>query len=291
MVSIPAIKLPVAQLTKLIRSYYHEPTTTNTNTNTTQQHPFIVVDGAHAWGQISNKEISLLLQDYIDDDRTNNNQNNKSKNPARYWIDAYVSNGHKWMYSPKGSAIMWIHKSRITPVFPEPTVISSENFVSFDNDDDPMYSRYIYTSTKDYTSILSIKKAMEFRQQVLGGDTTIYKYIRGLALQAKQYLQELWNTPTLTPSSMEEFMINVILPINHTREDKRDVATSLQRWLYTTKDMYVVIAEEPSSGYIYTRLSSQIYLLMEDFQLLGEAVLDFLREYDKSIKHTTIKID
>ena len=40
--------------------------------------------------------------------------------------------------------------------------------------------------------------------------------------------------------------------------------------------MYVVIAKEPSSGYLFTRLSAQVYLEMQDFERLGMAVLEFL---------------
>ncbi|KAG7344919.1 isopenicillin-N epimerase [Nitzschia inconspicua] len=269
-VSIPAIKLPILALTKLIRQY------TASNVSTESFSPFILVDGAHAWGQVPTEEISSLLGEesgFNDDEKMAQ---------AGGWIDAYLSNGHKWMYSPKGSAVLWVHASRISRTFPEPTVISSENSMqqnSFDTDevDDPLYHRFIYTSTKDYTALLSLAAAMDFRNDVLGGDVGIHTYIRNLALQAKSHLMQVWNTPIpMAPNDMEEYMINVILPISKDDENKTEVGLALQQWLYDQHDMYVVIAQEPSSGYIYTRLSAQVYLEMSDFIQLGNVVLEFL---------------
>lgn len=261
MVSIPAIRLPVAKIVKLIREYHGLAD----GKFTESVPPFILVDGAHAWGQVPTEEISDLL-------RTENNQDSR--------IDAYLSNGHKWMYSPKGSAVLWVHPLRISCSFPEPAVISSENTLEqceCPRDEDPLYHRFIYTSTKDYTALLSIAAAMDFRDSVLGGDEAIHTYIRNLAMHAKAHLMKVWDTPTpMVPDSMEEYMVNVILPISRDNDNKTQVGLALQRWLYDTHEMYVVIAEEPSSGYIYTRLSAQVYLELSDFERLGNAVLDYL---------------
>jgi selenocysteine lyase/cysteine desulfurase len=277
-VSIPAIKLPVRKMARLIRQYT-AATTTGTTSNPNSS-PFILVDGAHAWGQVPTSEISELIQETLPN---NNGDVINHHQPSHVWIDAYLSNGHKWMYSPKGSAILWVHPSRITDAFPEPTVISSENsWQESSNDsqhDDPLYHRFIYTSTKDYTAMISISEAMKFRNDVLGGETEIHNYIRTLASRAKEYLMDAWNTSTpLVPNSMEEYMINVILPISKDLPNKTDVGTALQQWLYQHHNMYVVIVKEPSSGYIYTRLSAQVYLELDDFKRLGKAVLAFLEE-------------
>ena len=222
-VSIPAIKLPVRDMVTLIRQYCH-----TAHDGDSSKSPFILIDGAHAWGHVPTTEISSLLQDSsttIPADEQGISAS-RSSSSSSYWIDAYLSNGHKWMYSPKGSAILWIHSSRITSTFPEPTVISSANAVGRQDghdDDDPLYHRYVYTSTKDYSAMLSIQKAMEFRQVILGGDDAIYNYVRNLARRAKKYLMTLWNTPVaLAPDSMEEFMINVILPISRDDNDNNN---------------------------------------------------------------------
>jgi hypothetical protein len=343
-VSIPAIKLPVLKMTEMIRNY---TTTTplssssspeqqegavrscgshdhhcsgcnrqNNNNNRgvsagcgSRSGTFVLVDGAHAWGQVPSAELSILLNQEDCSDNYNcgddgdssssssNNNGDKATVVSKLGIDAYLSNGHKWMYSPKGAAILWVHPSRVTGIFPEPTVISSANTMgtttrtmqqgSFDDDAaindgqdgvvevDPMGMRYIYTSTKDYTSMLSLSRALDF-QQWLGGEGAIHRYVRGLALRAKKYLIQLWNTRGLAPDSMEVYMINVVLPIDRYDPNATQVASALQGWLYEEMDMYVVIAREATSGYIYARLSAQIYLEMVDFERLGDAVLAFL---------------
>jgi L-cysteine desulfhydrase len=76
-------------------------------TKTYNPNTFVLVDGAHALGQIPHLSIRKLSN-----------------------IDAYLSNGHKWLYSPKGSAFLWVNQSVVTDLFPQPTVISSENNIS-----------------------------------------------------------------------------------------------------------------------------------------------------------------
>lgn len=69
--SVPAIIVPIEKLASLCKSYGVEA---------------VMVDGAHALGH---HPIDL-------------------QRIAASGVDFYVANGHKWLYSPKGSAILWI---------------------------------------------------------------------------------------------------------------------------------------------------------------------------------------
>ena len=172
-----------------------------------------------------------------------------------------------------------MNSTRVTSLFPEPTVISSANQIAVDDDNHlvPLADRYEYTSTRDYTALLSLSAAIDFRQDVLGGDDAIYDYVRHLALTARRYLLELWNTAPLVPESMEEFMINVGLPISDPT-----VAKELQQDLLEQHGMYAIVVQDHVSGMIYTRLSAQVYLEISDFQRLGQAVLDFIKDRSSS---------
>lgn len=59
----------------------------------------VLIDGAHALGQIA-LDVPALNADF------------------------YVANGHKWLYSPKGSAVLWVRKDRQALI--NPTTISWE---------------------------------------------------------------------------------------------------------------------------------------------------------------------
>jgi len=130
MVSVPAIKEPVADLAAMVKAF--------------QPQCFVLVDGAHTIGQIQNLHL-----------------------PAIGNIDAYLSNGHKWLYSPKGSALLWINTTSgfVTDTFPEPTVISSTNVIG--NETTSLSQRFAYVSSRDYTAWLSMDAALDFRQTIL----------------------------------------------------------------------------------------------------------------------------
>ena len=233
MVSVPAVKEPIDQLAAMVKTI--NPTS------------FVLVDGAHILGQTRDLNISRMSN-----------------------VDAYLSNGHKWLYSAKGSAFLWVNQSSITATFPEPTVISSGNLMG-PTCTTSLSQRYEYVSSRDYTAFLSMSAAIDFRHNLMdGGDLAIYKYCRTLALQAKHYLLELWNATALAPDSIEEFMINIELPAAINSPSK---GLALHNYLLDHHNTYMLVL---GSGQQYTRLSSQIYLEMDDFQRLGDLVLKYI---------------
>lgn len=238
-VSAPAAKEPIRELAALIKSY--------------QSDCFVLVDGAHVMGQVRTLDLTEL--------------GGKGRN-----IDAYLSNGHKWLYSPKGSAFLWVNPTSgfVTDTFPEPTVISSANPVDAGIS---LQQRYAYVSTRDYTATLSMAAAIDFRQSVLGGEDVVYAYCRNLALSAKHYLMNLWKVQAMVPDHQEEFMINIQLPSGI---DSVEKGKSLMEHLRTQHEIYMIALYDGPSGLFYTRLSAQIYLEMHDFERLGLLVLDFI---------------
>lgn len=233
--SIPAVVEPVARCASLVKSF--APST------------LVLVDGAHVAGQMESLDISSLGP-----------------------IDVYLSNGHKWLYSPKGSAFMWVNDQALTPIFPEPTVVSSENAPGT-----VFTERFIYTGTRDYTPFIAMKDALEYRNQ-LGGDSAIFGYVHNLATEAARTLTQMWGTSLLAPMEISPMMFNVVLPTNDTQK-----ASAMQNDLLSKHNIYMITLQEPVSGLIYSRLSAQIYLELSDFQLLGQLVLDYLRGSDAKI--------
>lgn len=228
--SVPAVREPVVECATLVKSFH--------------KNAFVLVDGAHAMGQVEVLNISEMQ-------------------PV---IDAYLSNGHKWLYSPKGSAFLWVNSSVVTDTFPEPTVISSANSIG----NTCFSDRYSYVSTRDYTAFISISKALEFRESVLGGSKAIYQYTHGLAMRAKHYLMKLWNVDALAPDSLEDYMINIGLPISD-----MEVGVAMKEYLLEHHNIYMLVLHDESSQMYYTRLSAQVYLEMSDFVLLGDLVLQY----------------
>ena len=88
--SMPAMIEPIENLVKIVKSINSKAT--------------ILVDGAHAAGSIP-IDLQKLNPDY------------------------YLSNGHKWMFGPKGTAFLYVNKANQFTTSPEPTVIFQINII------------------------------------------------------------------------------------------------------------------------------------------------------------------
>jgi selenocysteine lyase/cysteine desulfurase len=194
----------------------------------------VLVDGAHAVGQ-----IPLDIKDL--------------------GVDYYVSNGHKWLFSPKGSAFLWVAKDKQKNIVP--LVISSSGNTSY-------VGEFEYTGTRDYTSFCSIGAALDFRSK--WGDVEIMNYNHNLAVWSGDYISKRWNTTVLVNNAtMIGSLVNIELP---TTDDTK--ASSLQQKLFDGYKMYIVVYK--LEGKWYTRLSAQIFLEKSDFIALATNVLTIL---------------
>jgi selenocysteine lyase/cysteine desulfurase len=135
-----------------------------------------LIDGAHALGQIPVNVTDIN---------------------ANFWL----GNGHKWLYSPKGTAILWARKDSQSLLVP--TTIS-EWPGSFQD-------QFIYVGTTSYAPFLAMQAALDFRISI-GGEDAIFSYIHNLAIKAGQILATTWATDVLLDQSMYAAMVDVRVP-------------------------------------------------------------------------------
>eukprot|EP00698_Gefionella_okellyi_P008827 TRINITY_DN220_c0_g1_i1.p1 TRINITY_DN220_c0_g1~~TRINITY_DN220_c0_g1_i1.p1 ORF type:complete len:290 (+),score=71.31 TRINITY_DN220_c0_g1_i1:421-1290(+) len=220
--SIPAVILPIAELAAVCKK--HGVT--------------VLIDGAHALGQIP-VNISTLEQ---------------------AGVDVYISNGHKWLYSPKGSAFMWVRRTLQSQLVP--TVISSTGYKDF-------VGAYEYTGTRDYTAYCSISNALQFRNWV--GNDRIFSYLRDTAVWGSNYLAQEWKTETMNPDSMTAAMMNVRFPTQDFA-----TATAVQTRLLQEYNIYIVVYQ--LQGAVWARLSAQIYVSRDDVMKMAQLVLQLIQQ-------------
>ena len=191
----------------------------------------VCIDGAHAIGQ-----LPLDL-------------------PA-IGADWYVSNAHKWLYAPRGSALLWQNESpavRVQPVltshyvergFPE----------SFD-----------YVGTRDYTAWLATPAAIEFFEWL--GPEEVWRHEAQLVDSGSIAMQRAGALPA-GPRHMIAAMRAFLLP--QRRPATAEDAEALMRDLWEQERIQIrcaVVAQQ-----LLLRFCAQAYVSAEDLEHLGSAL-------------------
>jgi selenocysteine lyase/cysteine desulfurase len=199
----------------------------------------VLIDGAHVMGQ-----ISLNITD-IDP-------------------DFYVTNGYKWCFTPKGSAILYVRKDKQNLIYP--TTISGEG------DGLTAYQMlFSYEGTSDYSSYLAFPAAIQWRASF--GEQQILDYIHNLAVQGGTLLADFWKTEKLLDDSLIGSMVNVRVP--STNATLMSHMPSLLLSKYNTVSCFFSL-EGTNTWYI--RVSAQIYNELSDFQYLGNCVNELIAQ-------------
>ena len=207
----------------------------------------VAVDGAHAVGQV---DINLT-------------------NLRSEGVDCYTSNCHKWLYCPSGCAFLWVNPSSSLNKCIQPAVLSM-----YEKDSD-LWSRFVYTGTRDYVPFCVIPDALSYIES-LGGSERVRSYLHSLAQHAGRQCSSTLGTETLVPLDSHELygaMIDVRFPT-----DDWKLAQQAQEILDKDFDMYMVVYQRKME--VWTRLSAAIYLQESDFDLLAKKVLEVLNQLD-----------
>lgn len=203
-----------------------------------------IVDGAHALGSID------LRFDYDDN----------------YLPDVYLTNCHKWFCAPKGVGLLYIKSNSTLKIRP---CVQSHGINS------GMHSEFLWTGLKDYTSFLALNECLRFWSHY--GIKVIIAHNIKLAKDASDLLVQMWNTSKLTSDDISGPMRCIRLPIsNHDKNSfKYDDAEMIQNQLY--HDFNIEVPIKTINGDLYVRISAHIHNYIEQYEQLGHAILEIIR--------------
>lgn len=188
----------------------------------------ILIDGAHSPGMID-LNINELSPDF------------------------YVGNCHKWLYTPKGTALLYCRKELQELL--HPLVISLDYGKGFTNEFD-------WVGTRNPSSWLSVPKALEFYNGI--GKQEIQSYIHNLSIEASELIIKELNINMNLNRKLHGAMVS--FPIENEKFSNRTNPNELRNLIY---DKYKI--EVPFfnfNGKILFRISSQIYNELYDYEKL-----------------------
>ncbi|KAJ3726522.1 pyridoxal phosphate-dependent transferase [Lentinula guzmanii] len=221
-----------------------------------------IVDGAHSVGQ---EELKL----------------------ADCGADFFVSNCHKWLNSKRGAAFLWMPKESQKIMLT--TIPTSASYVTPgpDRPDTNIVSQFQYNGTIDYTTYLSVHVALQWREWV-GGEAAIHAYCNNLAKAGGKLIAQTMNTQVMDPDGeFTKAMVNVTLPFPSDFQAQYDasVGTALSNKLLA-QNMYAVTYYH--NNIWWTRVSAQIWNELDDFKILGNALVTICSEIVAEHKHANV---
>ena len=197
----------------------------------------VLIDGAHAVGH-----IPLDLSDI---------------NP-----DFYLSNFHKWGFTPKSAAFLYVSKHFQEKI--HPNIIGNKYKTNF-------FEEFNNTGTRDYSAILTIKDALEWRKHY--GDQKIMDFNHKLAWNAGLEVAKLWNTEVFIEN---EERIGAMVCVRIPCEDNELIEKIVNKVLYEYNTYIPTV--KFNDGKFYARFSAQVFNEVGDFIKASELFLKALKE-------------
>lgn len=125
--------------------------------------------------------------------------------------DFYTGNLHKWVYTPKGAAFLYVHPSWRARTYP---LVISHGGRTPDAPGGSLHARFDWRGTSDPTAFLVLPEALAFGAKLHpGGWAQLQAYHRALALSWRRALQRAFSVEPIAPSSMVEALAAVRLPV------------------------------------------------------------------------------
>ncbi|KAF9985511.1 hypothetical protein BGZ75_002909 [Mortierella antarctica] len=206
----------------------------------------VFIDGAHAIGQVP-VDLSYINPDF------------------------FITNCHKWLYSVRGSAVLYVPKHFQAQI--HPTAIQGDYKTGFELE-------FSWNGTMDYSTMLSIEGALEFRKQY--GEEAIIRYMHSLAIEGGRVMAEILGTNVLTPYDQQVgSMFDVRLPIKDINHPKIETPDYLIKLLLDKYNLFTPSYKH--GGYFWTRVSAQIYLEIEDFVHLANVWKEVIAELNSEV--------
>lgn len=236
--SVPAVVIPIDKVIPLLK----------------QRNISVIVDGAHAIGQVP-INITALDPDY------------------------YVTDCHKWLFAARGCALLYVKKSLQGDIHPAPINAAYKRPSGFQTE-------FFWTGTMDYSPYMTVPAALEFRQG-LGGENEIMEYNKELAWIGGHLMADRLQTRVLQNWNQMGSMVDVQLPVknvNNSLLESGDWWVDKQLYKYTSTFSPVY----KHNNLWWVRVSAQIYNDLSDFEVSAQHFKDICRELNEMSNNLTV---
>ncbi|KAI1383749.1 PLP-dependent transferase [Hypoxylon trugodes] len=237
--SLPAVRFPFEEVTKLCK----------------EKGVLSLIDGAQGIGMI---DLDLRALD----------------------PDFFVSNFHKWFYVPRSCALLYVPVRNQALI--RSTIPTSHGYISNSGErfnplpkknESPFVNNFQFVGSTDSAAYLCVKDAIEWREQVLGGEARILEYIHALAKDGGKKAAQVLGTEVLDNKSgtmSRCATTNVALPL------EVEEASQASDWMMETmmSEYGTFIPLFIHNGRPWARISAQVYLDIDDFEWAGRTLLE-----------------
>ncbi|KAL2753148.1 hypothetical protein ACRALDRAFT_2113136 [Sodiomyces alcalophilus JCM 7366] len=212
--------------------------------------------------------------------------------------DFFVSNCHKWLHVPRACAFFYVpfrNQHLITSTLPtshgyQSQGVSRPNPLPQDGTKPAFVNNFEFVGTLDNAPYLTVKDALAWRQNVLGGEQRIIEYLWTLAKEGGKKVADILGTHVLENKKgtlTNNAMVNIFLPIKTSPDTAapslasdgqiviplQDANKAVTWMLSKLMDEYkTFIPINGHAGRWYVRLSAQVYLDTEDFEWAGHVL-------------------
>ncbi|GAA6011165.1 hypothetical protein JCM10207_005520 [Rhodosporidiobolus poonsookiae] len=190
--------------------------------------------------------------------------------------DFFVSNCHKWLHAHRACAFLYVSKPRQHLMHASPIGYGYKKRSPAEGAS--WTDEFFWTSTLDWSPILSTLAALDFRRDVLGGEERIYEYCYNLAVEGGELVAEMLGTKVMrNPPGQGELiasMVNVELPLPAPSSISSTQFTEISAfWLdQLVETHHTHVPAFPHGDKFYTRLSAQVYVDLDDFRYIGNVL-------------------
>jgi len=191
----------------------------------------VLVDGAHAPGQVA-LDLEALGADY------------------------YTGNAHKWLFAPKGCALLWARPER-QPGLHSLVVSHGTRW----------REAFHWQGTRDPSAWLAVTEALSFVDEL--GVAAVQEHNRSLAEQAGCLLALAWGLDLPVPAAMRAAMCT--LPAPGVNEGTPRAARALHDALW--REHRIEVPVFGFAGRCWIRISAQVYNDLAQYQRLADALV------------------
>lgn len=202
--------------------------------------------------------------------------------------DFFVSNLHKWFYTPRPSGVLYVSREHHKTIQPVP--IGHDYYPGSDSNekhDDLLLDKFAYVSSNNFAGIGSIPTTIEFRNKVCGGEDAIRDYCYNMARTVGVLGCKKWPGAALLENeehSLTTAMVSFFFPLQNYSADF-DIRQP-GPFIHYVQDRLLrhhktAISCREYHGRFVVRFSCQIYNELSDYERAMDAIHETVETFFK----------